>query len=110
MNENSPICPRAPVTMAAASPDSPNARKRKKLTADRNTTMMPTVAISGHGLPSSTRGSNSMPTDTKNNTANASRSGSVSFAACCDSSLSAMISPANSAPSATEIPNTADAA
>ena len=45
------------------------------------TTMIAKVANSGHGSSISTRGSNSMPTETKNRTAKASRSGRVSLAA-----------------------------
>ena len=55
-------------------------------------------------------GSNSMPTETKNKTAKASRNGSVSSAACWLSADSLMIIPAKKAPSAKETPNSSAAA
>ncbi len=50
-------------------------------------------------------GSNSMPTETKNSTAKASRSGSDSSAARWLSSDSLRIMPAKKAPSASDTPN-----
>ena len=54
-------------------------------------------------------GSNSMPTETKNSTAKASRSGSDSSAACWLSSDSLSTIPAKNAPSAKETPNSSAA-
>jgi hypothetical protein len=54
-------------------------------------------------------GSNSMPTETKNRTANASRKGSASCVALWLSGDSLMIMPAKKAPSAKDTPNRADA-
>ena len=79
----------------------PKARTMTKAASDLPNTMM---ADGGDHRPPelSTRliGSNSMPTETKNSTAKASRSGSVSFAACWLSGLSLRIMPAKKAPSA----------
>ena len=55
-----------------------------------------------------TLGSKSIPTDTKNSTANASRSGSASAAAWWLMSDSPTTAPARNAPSANETPNTVD--
>src|SRR6185295_1599462 len=73
------------------------------------TTMMATTVSTRSGSIRSMRGSNSMPTETKNNTANASRSGSVSFAARWESSDSRMTMPAKNAPRAKLTPNSAAA-
>ena len=54
-------------------------------------------------------GSNSMPTETKNSTAKASRKGSVSVAACWLNFDSLKIMPAKKAPSANETPNSSAA-
>ena len=51
-----------------------------------------------------------MPTETKNSTAKASRSGSASSVARWLSGLSASTMPAKKAPSAKDTPNSADAA
>ena len=60
------------------------------------------------GIASSVAGSSSMPTDTKNRTANASRSGSASAAAWWLMSDSPTTAPARNAPSANDTPNTVD--
>jgi hypothetical protein len=75
--------------------------------SDLPTTMMPSVASTCSGSRSRMLGSNSMPTETKNSTAKASRSGSVSCAASCDSSDSLSTMPAKNAPSAKLTPNSA---
>lgn len=59
----------------------PNARTMKNAAADLPNMMMATVASTCHGCWTRMLGSNSMPTDTKNSTANASRSGNESCAA-----------------------------
>ena len=60
------------------------------------------------GIASRMAGSSSIPTDTKNSTANASRSGSASAAAWWLMSDSPTTAPARNAPRAKETPNTAD--
>jgi hypothetical protein len=57
-------------------------------------TMMSNVAATGQGSRTMVAGSNSMPTDTKNSTANASRNGSDSSAARWLSADSLRIIPA----------------
>ncbi len=64
-----------------ATSDSRTARTIRKAATDLPTTMISSVASSGSGSRSTIVGSNSMPTETKNSTAKASRSGSVSSAA-----------------------------
>ena len=81
MNENSPICARLAEIVSAVDDGWPNARTIRKAATDLPTTMMNTVASTGSGSLSRIAGSNSMPTETKNSTAKASRSGSVSCAA-----------------------------
>ena len=67
--------------------------------------MMNSVASNGQGSRSTLAGSNSMPTETKNSTAKASRSGNDSWAARWLSADSLRIMPAKKAPSASETPN-----
>ena len=71
--------------------------------------MIAATASTCSGRSTSTRGSNSMPTETKNSTAKASRNGSDSSAARWLNSDSRSTSPAKKAPSATETPNSTDA-
>ena len=71
--------------------------------------MIATTASTASGSRTSTAGSNSMPTETKKSTANASRSGSDSSAARWLSADSRIIMPAKNAPSANETPNSAAA-
>ncbi|MNM56393.1 hypothetical protein D3C81_675620 [compost metagenome] len=71
--------------------------------------MINTVASTCHGCSTTIIGLNNMPTETKNNTANASRSGSESCAALWLSSDSLSIMPAKNAPSANDTPNSAAA-
>ena len=66
--------------------------------------MITTVAIRASGDVSTISGLNSIPTDTKNNTAKASRSGSVSRIACDDRVDEDMTIPAKNAPSAKDTP------
>ena len=72
--------------------------------------MMRTVASSASGASATIAGLNSMPTETKNSTAKASRKGSDSVAACWLSADSLKIMPAKKAPSASETPNSSAAA
>ena len=71
--------------------------------------MISKVASSVNGWLRITIGLNNMPTDTKNSTAKASRSGSVSCAARWLSVDSLRIMPAKNAPSAKETSNSAAA-
>ncbi|KAG1255064.1 hypothetical protein G6F66_014943 [Rhizopus arrhizus] len=77
----------------------------KNAAADLPNMMISTVASTCHGCWMRMFGSNSMPTETKNSTANASRSGSESCAALWLSSDSLSSMPAKNAPSANETPN-----
>src|SRR6187551_1375958 len=81
-----------------------------KAAADFPNKMIDSVAMMGSGSRMRIAGSNSMPTDTKNSTAKASRKGSVSDAARWLSSDSAIIMPAKNAPSANETSNSVAAA
>ena len=67
------------------------------------------VANSATGAFTTIPGSNSMPTETKNSTAKASRNGSDSVAACWLNRDSLKIMPAKKAPSARETPNSSEA-
>ncbi len=67
--------------------------------------MISKVAMSDTGWLRITDGLNSMPTETKNSTAKASRSGSVSCAARWLSVDSLRIMPAKNAPSANDTSN-----
>ena len=67
-------------------------------------TMIATVPISASGEARMTLGLNSIPTETKNSTAKASRMGSVSRMACCDRVEDDITMPAKKAPSAKETP------
>ena len=80
-----------------------------KAASDLPTRMMSSVASTGNGSRTRMEGSNSMPTETKNSTAKASRSGSVSVAACWLKFDSLKIMPAKKAPSANETPNSSAA-
>src|SRR4029450_10551622 len=71
--------------------------------------MMSTVARSAKGAAITIPGLNSIPTETKNRTAKASRSGSDSVAACWLSRDSDSIMPAEKAPSARDATNTSPA-
>ncbi len=105
MNENSPIWARLAEIVQAVDDGWPNIRTIRKAAADLPMTMMNTVASSGSGSRSTIVGSTSMPTETKNSTAKASRSGSVSCAARWLSSDSLRIMPAKNAPSANDTSN-----
>ena len=70
---------------------------------------MSNVARIGSGSRTRMAGSNSMPTETKNSTAKASRNGRVSVAACWLSFDSLKIMPAKKAPSAKDTPKSSAA-
>ena len=109
MNENSPICARLAAMVSAISLDLPSIRTTAQAASDLPTMMIASVSSTSSGCSSRIIGSNSMPTETKNSTANASRSGSESSAALwpCGDSLSSM--PAKNAPSANDTPNSSAA-
>lgn len=75
--------------------------------SDFPTRMISNVPTTAQGWLIRMFGLNSMPTATKNSTAKASRSGSVSAAALWLSSDSLRINPAKNAPSANETPKSA---
>ena len=104
MKENSPICASEAEMVSAVPIGRLNSSTMAKAASDLPMTMMNTVASTGSGLVMMIEGSNSMPTDTKNSTAKASRSGNVSWAARWDNSLSDRIMPAKKAPSASDTP------
>ena len=79
MKENSPICARLAEIVSAVDSGGRTGARCAKAASDLPITMMKMVAISGSGAVTTTIGSNSMPTETKNSTAKASRSGSVSW-------------------------------
>ncbi len=105
MKENSPICARLAEIVSAVRSGWPKASTIARAATDLPITMMRNVAITGQKSRTMMDGSNSIPTETKNSTANASRSGSVSSAARWLSSDSLRIMPAKKAPSANETPN-----
>ena len=107
MKENSPICARLaersmpcrPGSGRAARSRTPRATCRRRLRGGR--------PVSANGSLMTMEGSNNMPTETKNSTANASCSGSESSAARWLRSDSLRITPAKNAPSAKETSNRA---
>ena len=105
MKENSPICARLTEMVRAVPAGCLNARTMKNAASDLPTTMMPNVASTCHGCAIRMAGLNSMPTETKNSTAKASRNGRESLAALWLSSDSLSSMPAKNAPSAKDTPN-----
>ena len=87
----------------------PNSRTIANAASDLPKTTISTVASTGPGSRTRMAGSNSMPTETKNSTAKASRSGSDSCAARWLSSNSLRIMPAKKAPSANDTSNSSAA-
>jgi len=81
MNENSPICARLAEIVKALATGCRNASMIRKAAADFPITMMNSVQSTGSGSRTTLIGSNSIPTETKNKTAKASRNGSDSSAA-----------------------------
>ena len=109
MKENSPIWARLADTVRAVDVGYPNARTIRNAAIDLPRMMISTVASTGRASRIRIIGSNSIPTDTKNSTAKASRSGSDSLAARWLSSDSLRIMPAKKAPSAKDTSNRVDA-
>ncbi len=105
MKANSPICARLAEIVNAVPVGWPNARTMKNAAADLPNMMMPAVASTCHGCSIRMPGLKSMPTETKNSTAKASRSGRESLAALWLSSDSLSSMPAKNAPSANDTPN-----
>ena len=105
MNENSPICARLAEIVKAVETGWRNPRTIPNASTAFPSVMMRIVATSGPGCSTRTRGLNSIPTETKNSTANASRRGSVSCAARWLSWDSDSTIPAKNAPSANDMPN-----
>ena len=106
MKENSPICASAAATGMAIDGDTPRNRITARATAGLTRTTISTVARIARGARTSVEGSKSIPTETKNSTAKASRIGRASEAARRLNSLRPTIIPARNAPSAIETPNT----
>ena len=109
MKENSPICDSVRPSASAFWIEWRNRRAMAKTAAALPARMISTVIATRKGSRTAIVGSNSIPTETKNRTANASRSGRVSWAALWLSCDSARIMPAKKAPSANEMPNSSDA-
>ena len=107
MNENSPICAKLADTVSAVLSGYRNASTRPAAATVLPSMMMATTASTCSGRSHKTAGLNSMPTDTKKSTANASRSGSDSCAARWLNSDSRITMPAKKAPSANDTPNSA---
>ena len=105
MNENSPICERLAAMVMPTPIVWRNSSTMANAATDLPTSTMNSVASSASGSRSMMLGSNNMPTATKNSTAKASRSGTLSSAARCESSDSPSTMPAKKAPSANETPN-----
>ena len=79
MKENSPICARLAEIVSAVERRMPNSRTIAKAATDLPITMISTSRARRAARARTIIGSNSMPTETKNSTAKASRSGSVSL-------------------------------
>ena len=109
MNENSPICASEAATSSAASRAPPSRRTATKAIAGVMTSTRISAPTIGSGSSTRIVGSNSIPTETKNSTANASRSGSDSSAATWLSADSLSVMPAIKAPSANDTSNSCEA-
>ncbi len=105
MNENSPICASPAPTVSAVFSGYRNAITSATAASVLPISTIAATSITCSGCSISTFGSNSIPTEMKNSTENASRSGSVSSAARRLNSDSRIIMPAKNAPSANETSN-----
>ncbi|MNE61131.1 hypothetical protein D3C80_1563210 [compost metagenome] len=105
MKANSPICARLAEMVSAVRLEWPNIFTSRNAAADLPNTIIASVASTARGSLIRIIGSNSMPTETKNSTAKASRSGKVSWAARWLSSDSLSTIPAKNAPRAKETSN-----
>ena len=81
MNENSPICASATATASATRNGYRSSHTISSAASGFPTSTTASVEASSAGMPQAVRGSSSIPTETKNETANASRIGSASDAA-----------------------------
>ena len=109
INANSPICARLVAIVSAVRCEWPNMRTSRSAATDLPKIIIARVPSTASGCSSRIIGSNSIPTETKNSTANASRSGRVSCAARWLSSDSFSTIPAKKAPSAKETSNSSTA-
>ncbi len=105
MNENSPIWASPSATVKAVRAEYPNAATTTRATSGLPMSTMARAARTRAGSRTSSIGSNSMPTDTKKSTANASRIGNASAAASWLSADCPTTIPARKAPSAIDAPN-----
>src|SRR6478736_7208070 len=105
MKENSPICASAAETVNAVLKGYPNSTTITSAARDLPNRMMASTAATISGFVTRMAGSNSMPTEMKKSTANASCSGSELAAALWLSSDSFKTTPAKNAPKANETPN-----
>jgi hypothetical protein len=108
-NENSPTWAIAAASVTAAPTPRPHIRTTTKQTRALPRTTMRLVAMTGIGSVTRIAGLNSIPTETKNRTAKASRSGRVSSAASWARSDSDRTTPAKKAPMAKDTPNSSEA-
>ena len=104
MKLNSPTCEKA-----AATGQSGGHRRAQRAHGDEGGSGLPTMTTNstiamGTGALNRVPGSKSMPTETKNSTANASRIGMASMAARAAKSVRPTASPARNAPSSMETP------
>ena len=81
MNENSPICARPRATVSAVRAEWPSSATMSSAANGLAIRMMASAARIISGSRTTNAGSKSIPTDTKNSTAKASRIGSASAAA-----------------------------
>src|SRR6478735_6945043 len=102
MNENSPIWASATATVTDALNGYPNAQTSTSATNGLPTSTMASAPSTSRGDCNKAAGASSMPTDTKNSTANASRIGSASDAARRLYSDRPTTMPARNAPRAIE--------
>jgi hypothetical protein len=93
MNENSAIWPRLAATVQAVAVGCPSRRAAPNAASPLPPTITASVASTAHGRSTRTCGLKSMPTETKNSTAKASRSGNASSVARWLSGLSASTLP-----------------
>jgi hypothetical protein len=105
MNENSPICARPIATVSPVRSGYPITATITSAASGLPTMMMPSVDSTSSGSRTMNIGSKSIPTDAKNSTPNASRSGSASAPACCETGDCPTTMPARNAPSAIDAPN-----
>ena len=104
MKLNSPICASDNPIATAVPRDCPSPRTTPIASSGLATSTISTAASAGGQCASTSRGLNSMPAETKNSTANASRSGMASMAARSPNSDCPTTIPARNAPRAIETP------